>query len=62
MSMNQVSEPIKSNKILFDKVSIIHDIEKIFKFEMLHLTQFYTNKRGIMNLLCKSVTCKALCL
>ena len=28
MSMNQVSEPIKSNKILFDKVSIIHDIEK----------------------------------
>ena len=28
MSMNLVSEPIKSNKILFDKVSIIHDIEK----------------------------------
>ena len=28
MSMKQASEPIKSNKILFDKVSIIHDIEK----------------------------------
>ena len=27
---------------------------------MLHLTQFYTNKRGIMNLLCKSVTCKGI--